>query len=217
MALSGCTSGDEGHPLLRKAEDAYNQEDYRNAEFFLKKLLTRRPDHAEAHYLLGQIYSNPDYRDSVRAMYHLQCFKEQAPADDERAQLVGRLIKTELLNLMVPDPDLAQDAFLQEVHDLKQQNDQLIRQVSQLETQLEAARRNADVPGAGRVSNQGITNDTSGRAAPRTYVIREGDTLEKIAGKMYNDPSRWKEILQANPDKIPSERSMRVGVEIRIP
>ncbi len=47
LILAGCTPQDEGHPLLRKAEAAYNQEDYRNAEVFLKKLLIRRPDHAE--------------------------------------------------------------------------------------------------------------------------------------------------------------------------
>jgi hypothetical protein len=220
LILAGCTPQDEGHPLLRKAEAAYNQEDYRNAEVFLKKLLIRRPDHAEAHYLLGQIYSNPDYRDSIRAMYHLQCFKDQASAEDERAQLVDRLIKTELLNKMVPDPDFAQDIFLKEVGDLRQQNEQLMRQVGQLEEQLASALRGGG--GTGQVTGS-LTNPPvepsiqPGRTTVKTYVIREGDTLQKIAGKVYNDPSRWREILQANPEKIPSERSMKVGVEIRIP
>jgi len=32
-----------------------------------------------------------------------------------------------------------------------------------------------------------------------TYVVRQGDTLSKIAGRVFGDASRWREILKNNP------------------
>lgn len=32
-----------------------------------------------------------------------------------------------------------------------------------------------------------------------TYVVRQGDTLSKIAGRIFGDVKRWREILKANP------------------
>jgi nucleoid-associated protein YgaU len=54
-------------------------------------------------------------------------------------------------------------------------------------------------------------------AQPRTYVVQAGDTLSKIAQKLYGDASKWKEILQANKDTIPNPDLIKVGQEIKIP
>lgn len=37
---------------------------------------------------------------------------------------------------------------------------------------------------------------------PKTYTVQEGDTLESIAEKIYNDKSRWFDIYKANKEKI---------------
>ena len=39
-------------------------------------------------------------------------------------------------------------------------------------------------------------------ARPRIYVVGDGDTLQSIAGKVYGNQKRWKEIYQANSDKV---------------
>jgi nucleoid-associated protein YgaU len=41
-----------------------------------------------------------------------------------------------------------------------------------------------------------------GKERPKYYVFTEGDTLPSIAEKIYGDSSRWKEIYEANKDKI---------------
>jgi nucleoid-associated protein YgaU len=51
--------------------------------------------------------------------------------------------------------------------------------------------------------------------AARTYKIRNGDTLGHIARRMLGKASRWREILEANPDLNP--KNLRVGKEIKIP
>ena len=45
----------------------------------------------------------------------------------------------------------------------------------------------------------------------------EGDTLSGIALRYYGNANRWAEIFEANRSKLPTERSLAVGMTIRIP
>jgi 5'-nucleotidase / UDP-sugar diphosphatase len=49
-----------------------------------------------------------------------------------------------------------------------------------------------------------------------TYVVRAGDSLSAIAQKFYGDANRWKEIWEANKDKLPDPNKITVGQELRI-
>jgi len=53
------------------------------------------------------------------------------------------------------------------------------------------------------------------RPEPRTWTVRKGESLSRIAGEVYGDPNRWPRILKANdlddPDLI------REGQVLRIP
>lgn len=53
--------------------------------------------------------------------------------------------------------------------------------------------------------------------APRTYVVVEGDTLNRIARKCYGSPGRWEDILKANRDVVKDEKSLVVGSTLKIP
>ena len=55
----------------------------------------------------------------------------------------------------------------------------------------------------------------AGSAAPRTYTIKDGDTLWSIAQRMYGDGQRWVDIVRANPGLEP--KKLRVGQEITLP
>jgi nucleoid-associated protein YgaU len=61
------------------------------------------------------------------------------------------------------------------------------------------------------------TEERAARAKPRVYVVKEGDSLSKIAKEILGDASRWKEILEANKDQIKDPNLIRVGQELRIP
>jgi nucleoid-associated protein YgaU len=52
---------------------------------------------------------------------------------------------------------------------------------------------------------------------PRTYKVASGDTLAKISKKLYGTSTRWQQILDANHDKLHSDKSLRVGMELKIP
>lgn len=89
----------------------------------------------------------------------------------------------------------------------------------------------ATAPGAGSAETDAVSALRPGvaRLAPappeaarsgparRTYVVGRGETLGAIARKVYGTSKRWKEIYEANRDRIRDPRRMRAGVELRIP
>lgn len=50
-----------------------------------------------------------------------------------------------------------------------------------------------------------------------TYVVQPGDTLSKIALRLYGNAALWTLIFEANRDKLSSPSLLRVGMELRIP
>ncbi|HEY6041240.1 MAG TPA: LysM peptidoglycan-binding domain-containing protein [Anaerolineae bacterium] len=53
--------------------------------------------------------------------------------------------------------------------------------------------------------------------AERTYTVESGDSLSLIAKKVWGDMSRWKEIFEANKDKISDPNVIQVGWVLVIP
>ena len=51
----------------------------------------------------------------------------------------------------------------------------------------------------------------------KTYTVKAGDTLGKIAEKLLGDADKWKEIYEANQDVIKDPNVIRVGMELEIP
>jgi nucleoid-associated protein YgaU len=54
-------------------------------------------------------------------------------------------------------------------------------------------------------------------AAEQTYTVVAGDSLSKIAKKLYGNANAWNTIFQANKDKISSPDLIRPGQVLRIP
>ena len=58
----------------------------------------------------------------------------------------------------------------------------------------------------------------SGNAtAGRTYTVKAGDTLSKIAKEVYGDAGSWKKIHEANKAAIPNPDLIHPGQEIQLP
>lgn len=57
----------------------------------------------------------------------------------------------------------------------------------------------------------------AGGAVTRTYTVVGGDSLSKIAKKIYGDANRWKEIWEANKDKVKNPDLIQPGQELKIP
>ena len=51
----------------------------------------------------------------------------------------------------------------------------------------------------------------------KTYVVKSGDSLSKIAKALLGDATRWPEIYEANKDQIKDPNLIYPGQELRIP
>jgi nucleoid-associated protein YgaU len=49
------------------------------------------------------------------------------------------------------------------------------------------------------------------------YQVQSGDTLSKIAKRVYGDASEWKRIWEANKDTIPNPDLIHPGQQINLP
>ena len=49
------------------------------------------------------------------------------------------------------------------------------------------------------------------------YIVKKGESLWDISKKVYGKGSRWKEIYEANRDKIKNPNKLYKGLELRIP
>ncbi len=54
-------------------------------------------------------------------------------------------------------------------------------------------------------------------AAAETYRVRSGDTLSKIAKKVYNDGNKWRVIYEANKDALANPKDLKRGQLLKIP
>ncbi|MCS7047835.1 MAG: LysM peptidoglycan-binding domain-containing protein [Verrucomicrobiae bacterium] len=52
---------------------------------------------------------------------------------------------------------------------------------------------------------------------PTTYVVKKGDSLWRIAGKIYKNPLKWPRIYRANQDKIKNPHRIYPGQVLTIP
>jgi hypothetical protein len=52
---------------------------------------------------------------------------------------------------------------------------------------------------------------------PRTHVIIDGDSLEKLAGRYLNDPRRGSEIYELNRELLANPDLLPIGAELKIP
>jgi len=51
----------------------------------------------------------------------------------------------------------------------------------------------------------------------RTYTVKAGDSLSRIARQIYGDMNRWREIFEANRDRIENPDLIQPGWTLRIP
>lgn len=54
-------------------------------------------------------------------------------------------------------------------------------------------------------------------SAERTYTVKPGDTLSKIAKEMYGNPNGYQKIFDANRDRLRDPNQIRPGQELKIP
>jgi nucleoid-associated protein YgaU len=61
-------------------------------------------------------------------------------------------------------------------------------------------------------------SSSTARTNQKMYTVQKGDSLSKIAKAQYGDMKRWKDIYEANRDRIGDNPDLiQPGWELRIP
>jgi len=62
-----------------------------------------------------------------------------------------------------------------------------------------------------------VTGTAARRTATRTYTVQQGDSMMKIARKVYGDQNKWTTIFEANRDTLDRPSQLRVGQVLKVP
>ena len=71
--------------------------------------------------------------------------------------------------------------------------------------------------GAADFSDVSGGGSTTAPTGGKTYIVKSGDSLSKIAKHFYGDAGKWKKIHAANSDKIPNPDLIHPGLQLTIP
>lgn len=219
---------------------------YRESLDHFTKVILSRASAPESHLEAGNICLDSPVKDPLQAIFHFrQYVRESALEKSDPARLGyinGRIRSAErdfILNPALPfrpseiaNYDRSADQ-LEKLKALREENDALKRRVSELTV---AASKPASVvirssededpaPASTGTAAAAVTPAPSvtppaarPAASSRSYTVAPGDTLSKIARKMYGSTARWKDIQNANQDKLGTGVArLKVGVTLVIP
>ncbi|NCD32817.1 MAG: LysM peptidoglycan-binding domain-containing protein [Spartobacteria bacterium] len=223
---------EENHPAMKKARIRKNAQDIDGAIRIYNDLLEREPKIVRAHLELALLYD--EYKeDYVRAIYHYQRYAEKRPAADKQ-EMVDGLIRKARIHYAASLPDMPSGA-VEEIALMKEENEALKDRIVAL---MEVIHRDGGVSGTGAPplepkveaalasvqSGDQTTVESLKKPKPKpaeravgSYKVAKGDTLSRISKKVYGDPSRWREIYDANKREMKSPSSLTVGQTLVIP
>ncbi len=230
----GCTQyegadiTEQKHPQLVKARELIKAQRLQEAAEICQKLLRSKPDFAYAHLQLGMIYQSLDQ--PVNSMYHYQMYLQLRP-DSVKRDTLEELIEGERLRF---GEGLGSDSA-PEQEELMLKLEQRERELAKARLELEQLRLRQPGQQAEpaswaqekldllaeierlRSAEPVIPPTPTPTPAPRQYVVQSGDTLSKIALKMYGKSSEWDKIYEANRDVLPAPERLSRGQVLRIP
>jgi tetratricopeptide (TPR) repeat protein len=229
---------DEKDPHFQQGRNLVNSEDFKGATEEFELALQTNPNSAAAHFELGWLSEKAG--DYAAAIYHYERHLKLQPDSPHAATIQERIrgCKQELANSEFPLPN--SQNLQKEVDRLTSENTLLHQQIDSLQTQLAAkpavivsqpqpqqTLQPSPPSRATPVQSQPIqsnhTTVTSPHEAPqslpsardahpKTYVIKEHDTIRAISLRLGLKPNA---LQAANPKVDP--RKLRVGQTLNLP
>ena len=190
--------------IIKDAENKTADGNFLRAIALYESALDDSPRTADVHYRLALLYDDKMH-DPLHALHHFKRYLTLAPAGPHANEVKNFMKKDELeLGTTLSGDSVVSRA---EAARLKNENLTLRKEVEDLR-----AHRPSD-----KAATDTKTTDKKPGATPRTYVVREGDTLASISRKFYKSSARWKKIRDANKSAINDPAKLKPGMTLTIP
>jgi LysM repeat protein len=190
--------------IIKDAENKTADGNYLRAIALYESTLDDTPRTADVHYRLALLYDDKMH-DPLHALHHFKRYLTLAPAGPH-ANEVKNFMKKDELEL---GTTLSGDSVVSRSEAARLKNENLA-----LRKELEDLRAHRSPENTTAASKPG---DKKPGATPRTYVVREGDTLASISRKFYKSSGRWKKIRDANKSLIDDPAKLKPGMTVTIP
>jgi LysM repeat protein len=195
--------------VIKDAESKTADGNYLRAITLYESALDGSVKSAEIHYRLALLYDDKMH-DPLNALHHFKRYLTLAPSGPHASEVKNFMKKDELeLGTSLSGDSVVSRA---EAARLKNENLALRKEVDDQRARLHNA--STEKP-----ASDGKTPSTSTKPAhaPRTYVVRDGDTLASISRKFYKSSGRWKKIRDANRSVVSDPGKLKAGQTLTIP
>jgi len=229
LLLTGCgqkdgaqlDAADEKDSHVRKGLEQVSLKNLDEAIGQFETALAKKPELGRPDLELAIIYQQHE-KNYARAIYHYERYLEKRPLTEKRP-LIQDWIKQAKVSL-AGETGVAGGDVSEELVRLTRENNLLRRQletaggaapatVANVRTILTQPPAPRPRPAAAPVA----ANPVEQPKAARTYQVRPGDTLSRIAGSVYGDTGKWRKIYDANRDKMKTETDIKIGQTLTIP
>ena len=190
---------------VKEADWKAAQGDYLWAINLYESALDGTPQSAEVHYKLALLYDDK-LNDPLHALHHFKRYLILNPEGAHAAEVKDFMRRDEV----ALGTSLSGDSVVTRAEAARLRNENL-----SLHRQIDAAsakpRLAADKSPARRSENE------KSKTGSHFYTVKEGDTLASISRKFYKTSKRWREIRDANENKIDDPDNLKEGTMLTIP
>lgn len=193
--------------VIKDAESKTADGNFLRAITLYESALDDTPAAADIHYRLALLYDDK-MGDPLNALHHFKRYLTLAPSGP-RANEVKNFMKKDELEVAT---SLSGDSVVSRAEATRLRNENLT-----LRKELEELRAGVHASQKSQAETKTAATTKKPGAAPRTYVVREGDTLASISRKFYKSSGRWKKIREANKNVIEDPAKLKPGMTLTIP
>jgi LysM repeat protein len=198
--------------VIKDAESKTADGNYLRAITLYESALDGSPKSADIHYRLALLYDDKMH-DPLNALHHFKRYLTLAPSGPHASD-VKNFMKKDELEL---GTSLSGDSVVSRAEAARLKNENLT-----LRKELEDQRARLQSATTEKASGDGPDGKTPSASkkparAPRTYVVRDGDTLASISRRFYKSSSHWKKIRAANQNIVDDPGKLKAGQTLTIP